>query len=133
MNRSYYIILADEHPRFRQALKAALEEIPGVRVMGEAGSWDGLLELLGQSRPAMVIMDVRLPRPGPIKGTQLLKRRYPGLKVLITVMDWGKEYLFSGLAAGADGVFAKQYMDGEIFGAITAIRQGKIQPPAPEG
>jgi DNA-binding NarL/FixJ family response regulator len=129
MDRPYYILLADDHVRFRRAVRDILEEIPGVKVTGEAGNRGELLELLRQSPPKLVILDIAMPDLRAGEGTQLIKLHYPDTKVLIMVMDQETEYLNHGLAAGAAGVLPKQYVATQIARAITAIRQGKIYLP----
>jgi len=129
MDRPYDILLADDHVGFRRAVRKILEEIPGVKVTGEAGNRGELLELLRQSPPKLVLLDISLPDLRAGEGTQLIKRHYPDAKVLIMVMDQETEYLTRGLAAGAAGVLPKQYVAAQIAGAITTIRQGKIYLP----
>jgi DNA-binding NarL/FixJ family response regulator len=129
MDRPYYILLADDHVRFRRAVRNILEEIPGVIVTGEAGNRRELFELLRQSPPKLVILDIAMPDLRAGEGTQLIKLNYPDTKVLIMVMDQETEYLNHGLAAGAAGVLPKQYVASQIARAIAAIRQGKIYLP----
>ena len=134
MKHPYYIVLADDHIRFRQAMRKILEEISGIKVVGEAGDRRELFELLEQSRPEMVILDVSMADLRGREGAQLIKLRYPGMKILIMVMDQAREYLSYGLAAGATGILPKQYVAGQIAGAIAAVRRGKIflPPQTPE-
>lgn len=129
MDRPYNILLADNHTRFRRAVRNILEEIPGVKVTGEAGNRRELFELLSQSPPKLVILDISLPDLRAREGTQFIKLHYPQTQVLITVMDQGQEYLTYGLAAGAAGVLPKQHVGGQMARAITAMRQGKIYVP----
>jgi DNA-binding NarL/FixJ family response regulator len=133
MDRPYLIALADDHVGFRREMRKILEEIPGIKVTGEAGNRRELFELLRQSPPEMVILDISMPDLRAKEGTQLIKSHYPDIKVLIMVMDQEKEYLSHGLAAGAAGVLPKQHVAGQIVRAIAAVRQGKIYipPPAP--
>ena len=134
MDRPYDILLADNHAGFRREVRKILEEILGVKVTGEAGNRGELFELLQQSPPKLVILDVSLPDLPVREGTQLIKLHYPETQVLITVMDQGHEYLTYGLAAGAAGILPKQYVAGQMARAITAVRQGKIYlPPQPPG
>jgi DNA-binding NarL/FixJ family response regulator len=134
MDHPYHILLADDHPGFRREVRKILEEIPGVKVTGEAGNRRELFELLRQSPARLVILDISMPDLRAGEGTQLIKLHYPETKVLIMVMDQGSEYLTRGLAAGASGVLPKQYVAGQITRAIAAVRQGKIYlpPQAPE-
>jgi two-component system invasion response regulator UvrY len=133
MDRPYSILLADDHMGFRREVRKILEEIPGVKVTGEAGNRRELFELLRQSPPKLVILDISMPGLRAGEGIQLIKWHSPETKVLITVMDQESEYLRYVLVAGAVGILPKQYVAGQMFRAITAIRQGRIYvpPPAP--
>ena len=133
MNRPYNILLADNHAGFRREMRKILEEIPGVKVMGEAGNRRELFELLRQSPPKLVILDISLPDIGVREGTQFIKINYPETKVLIMVLDQESEYLSHGLAVGAAGVLQKQHVGGQIVPAITTVRQGKIYLPSAPG
>ena len=65
MERHYRILLADDHVGFRREVRKILEEIPNVKITGEAGNRRELFELLQQSPPELVIMDMLMPRsPG---------------------------------------------------------------------
>jgi DNA-binding NarL/FixJ family response regulator len=134
VDRPYYILLADDHAGFRREVRKILEEIPGVRVTGEAANRGELFDLLRQSPPKLVILDISMPDLRAGEGTRLIKMQYPEIQVLIMVMDQESEYLTHGLAAGAAGVLPKQHVAGQMARAITAIRQGKIYlPPQASG
>ncbi len=125
----YCILLADDHAGFRREVRKILEEIPGVKITGEASNRHELLELLRQSPPKLVILDMAMPDLRAGEGTQLIKLHSPETKVLLTVLFQEREYLVYGLATGAAGVLPKQYVAGEIARAITVVRQGKIYLP----
>ena len=129
MDRPYYILLADNHTGFCREMRKILEEIPGIKVTGEAGNRRELFELLRQSPPQLVILDISLPDIGAGEGTRLIKSDYPETQVLITVLDQESEYLHHGLAVGAAGVLQKQLAGGQIAPAISTVRQGKIYLP----
>jgi DNA-binding NarL/FixJ family response regulator len=134
MDRPYIIVIADHHMEFRRELRKILEEIPGIQVGGEAGNRHELFALLEQWLPALVILDISMPDLRAGEGTRLIKVRYPGIQVLITVLGQEREYVSHGLAAGAAGVLAKQYVAGQIGGAIATVRQGRIfLPPGAPG
>jgi DNA-binding NarL/FixJ family response regulator len=129
MDRPYNILLADDHVGFRREVRKILEEIPGVKVTGEAGNRRELFELLRQSPPKLVLLDLSMPNLRAGEGTQIIRSNYPKTKVLIMVMDQANEYLTYGLAAGAAGIVPKQYVAAQISQAITVVRQGKIYLP----
>jgi DNA-binding NarL/FixJ family response regulator len=125
----YSIVLADAHSRFRREMRKILEEHPDLEVAGEAGNRQELFEILKQSPPSMVILDVSMPDLRAREGTRLIKMQYPEVKVLLMIMDQEPEYFSHGLAAGAEGVLPKQYVAGQIFRAINVVRQGQVYIP----
>jgi DNA-binding NarL/FixJ family response regulator len=129
MIRPYYILLADDHVGFRREMRKILEEIPDVQITGEAGNRRELCELLRQSPPELVILDVSMRDLRAVEGIRLIKFYYPETKVLIMVMDPEREYLSYGLAAGAAGVLQRQYVAGQLARAIAAVRRGEIYLP----
>jgi DNA-binding NarL/FixJ family response regulator len=129
MDRPYCIVLADDHVGFRREVRKILEEIPGVKVTGEAGNRRELFELLQQSPPKLVIMDMSMPDLRAGEGTRLIKAHYPETQVLLLVLYQESEYLIHGLTAGAAGVLPKQHVAREIARAITTVRQGEIYLP----
>lgn len=129
MDQPYCILLADDHVGFRREVRKILEEIPGVKVTGEAGNRHELFDLMQQSPPKLVILDMSMPGLRAVEGTQLIRSRYPGTQVLLMVLYQESEYLIHGLAAGAAGVLPKQHVAREIARAITKVRQGEIYLP----
>jgi DNA-binding NarL/FixJ family response regulator len=129
VDRPYYILLADDHAGFRREVRKILEKIPGVKVTGEAGNRRELFDLLRQSPPKLVILDIALPDLRAREGTQRIKLHSSGTKVLLLVLDQERQYLIHGLAAGAAGVLPKQFGGGQSARAITTVHQGKIHVP----
>ena len=126
MERPYSILLADAHVGFRREVRKILEEIPNVKVTGEAGNRHELFELLRQSPPSLVILDVSMPDLRAGEGTRLIKLHYPEVKVLIMVMDQEPEYLNYGLATGAAGVLPKQYVAEKCLGPLPPSARGEF-------
>jgi DNA-binding NarL/FixJ family response regulator len=135
MTGNYTILLADAHVRFRRELRKMLEEHADLKVAGEADNRYELFVIMKKSPPDLVILDISMPDLRGREGTRLIKSQYPEVKVLLMVMDQEPEYLTHGLAAGAEGVLPKQYVAGQLFQAIAAIRKGKayIYPWSEEG
>ena len=103
MDRPYYILLADNHAGFRREVRKILEEIPAWEP-GEAGNRRELFEMLRQSPPKLVILDISLRDLRAREGTHLIKMHCPETEVLLMALDQESEYLRYGLAAGAVGI-----------------------------
>lgn len=122
---TYRVILADDHALFRSGVKRILEEVPGVKVVGEAADGMQLLALLKEMTPDLVILDISMPKLRGLEAIQEIKASYPQVQVLILTMHKDAEYLSYALGAGAAGFLLKQDADPELMEAIATIRRGK--------
>jgi DNA-binding NarL/FixJ family response regulator len=119
----YRIVIADDHPLFRQGLKKIIEGVADLEVSGEAGDGLELLSLMELESPMMVILDISMPKLRGIEAVREVKKRHPEVKVLVLTMH--REYLHQALSAGAEGYLLKEDADRELFSAIDKIRQGR--------
>ena len=110
---------------FRRGLRKLVEEIPGLRVVGEACDGLELLNLLKRTIPHLVILDISMPHLRGIEAVKELKALYPEVKTLILTMHKDREYLYHALSAGAEGYLLKEDADTELAIAIKALRQGR--------
>jgi DNA-binding NarL/FixJ family response regulator len=122
---SYRIIIADDHVMVRQGLKRIIQEDKELQVIGEVGDGLDLLDLLEETIPDMVLLDVSMPRLRGLEVIKIIKELYPKVKVLILTMHKSKEYLYQAMASGADGYLLKEDADQTLYSAIKAVRQGK--------
>lgn len=119
------IVLAEDHARFRQFVKACLECMDDLEVVGEAADGIELLELLQTLRPDLIILDITMPRLQGLEAARKIKARYPHIKILILTMHNSKEYLHEALAAGAEGFLLKERSDLELATAVRRVLQGE--------
>ena len=124
MTNPYRIVLADDHAMFRRGVKRIIQENPDLEVIGEAADGLQLLEILKQSTPDMVVVDISMPNLRGLEATREIKMTFPQVKVIILTMHKDKEYLYHALSAGAEGYLLKEDADAELFSAIKTIRQG---------
>jgi DNA-binding NarL/FixJ family response regulator len=122
---NYRILLADDHVLIREGLKKLIEEDPELQVVDEAGDGLELLEILEKSTPDMVIMDINMPRLRGLEATELVKKLYPNIKVLVLTMNKSKELFYQAMNNGADGYLLKEDANVVLHSAIKAIRLGK--------
>jgi DNA-binding NarL/FixJ family response regulator len=118
------ILLADDHVMFRRGVRKIIEGIAGVKVVGEAGDGFQLLDLLKDTSPNMVIMDISMPNLRGLEATREIKILNPEIKVLILTMHKDKEYIFHAFSAGAEGYLLKEDADNELLSAIDTMRKG---------
>lgn len=124
--KQYRIILADDHAILRRGIRRIIDDGNDLKVIAEVGDGLELLEALNGITPDMVIADISMPKVRGIEATLEIKKRCPGVKVLILSMHKSKEYLIQALTAGADGYLLKEDTDEELFKAIQTVRRGSI-------
>ena len=115
------IILTDDHVLVRQGLKQIIQEDPAMQVIHEAGDGLELLELLKESSPDIVILDISMPRLGGLEAAKIIKTQYPTMKIMIFTMHREKNYFQKALGIGVHGYILKEEADAALNSAIKAV------------
>lgn len=121
---AYTIILADDHPMFREGIRKIIERIEGALITGEANDGLELLELLKKSSPKLVILDISMPNLRGLEAIREIKKTYPQVMVLVLTMHKKKEFLRQALRDGADGFLLKEDAGSELIRAMQTVRNG---------
>ena len=119
------IVLAEDHAVVRQGTKQLLERYPDMEVIGEAADGEAAVSLVKELKPAVVIMDVRMPRMSGIEATRKIKADYPEVVVLVLTAHDDDEYVFALLEAGANGYLLKTAEIEELVKAVRAVHAGQ--------
>jgi DNA-binding NarL/FixJ family response regulator len=119
------VLLVDDHSLVRRGFRRLLEDDPEIRVIGEAEDGPQAVELAGQLRPRVVVMDFALPSMNGAVATRQILRAAPGTAVLILSMHDEVSYVRTCLEAGAHGYLLKNAMDLEMVQAVRAVAAGK--------
>ncbi len=123
---SYRVLIADDHPLFRQGIRSLIEKDSDIEVVGEAGDGFDLLEMIKRVPANLVIMDIAMPRIQGLDATREVKRIFPETAVLILTMHNSKQYLYHAMSAGADGYLLKEDAHDDLVTAIRTIQRGKF-------
>jgi DNA-binding NarL/FixJ family response regulator len=99
------LLLADDQPNVRFALRALLERQAGIQVVGEAGDWEALLSHTNATCPDAVLLDWGLPGATEAEPLSTLREACPGLVVI--VLSGRPEARRAALATGADAFVSK--------------------------
>jgi DNA-binding NarL/FixJ family response regulator len=113
------ILIVDDQPRTRQSLRALLSTWPAVAEIREAVDGQEALELVEEQQPNVVLMDVRMPKMDGLRATQLIKARWPQVKVVVLTL-YG-EYEAEALAAGADGFISKGVSPDRLLTMLSTV------------
>jgi DNA-binding NarL/FixJ family response regulator len=120
------VILADDHTLVRAGMRALLEKLPGVEVVGEASEGREALRLVRRLRPDVVLMDISMPGLNGLEATARMATEFPAVKVIILSMHNNEEYYWRALKAGAAGYLLKKAATAELESALQRVVHGEI-------
>jgi len=125
------VIVADDHPLFRTAIKEALEADQGATRFLEASSFEGLQELVDKHREVdLVLLDLHMPGVSGFAGLVYLCKRYPSVPVVIISANEDPVVIRRALEHGAAGFIPKSSSIDTITEAIGEVLMGEIWSPA---
>jgi len=119
------ILLAEDHKVVREGTRRLLESQADFEVVGEASDGIEAVELARKLKPAIIIMDVSMPRLNGIEATKQVKALYPNTAILVLTGYDDDEYVFALLEAGAAGYLLKESSGDELIDAIRQVMTGE--------
>jgi DNA-binding NarL/FixJ family response regulator len=119
------VVLADDHALVRAGIRALLEKLPGIEVVGEADNGRQALELIKKTSPNLILLDISMAELGGLEALPRIVRDFPGVKVLILSGHANEEYVLRALRCGATGYMLKEAAAEELGLAIKAVAQDK--------
>jgi len=119
------IIIADDHPLFREAMLRTVQRLLPEATIDEAGDLDAVTALLG-SEPDTLILDLRFPGLTCITQLTELRQRLPRTTLIVVSMVDDQALISKVMSAGVDGFIGKNIAPDEIGQAILAIRAGEV-------
>ena len=119
------IVIVDDHAMVRRGIGDILDHDDGIEVVGEAADGMEALKMVGQLKPDVVILDIRLPSVSGIEVTRQLKQRFPSVRVLCISSYDDEGNLAQALQAGADGFALKTILAQELQSAVKEIFHGQ--------
>jgi len=120
------VLLADDHELVRSGLRALLERQPDVEVVGDTGDGRTAVDLIGQCKPDIVLMDIAMPGLNGLEATAEIQESSPQTRVVILSMHAGAEYVAEALHAGASGYLLKSSAPSELALALAAVARGEV-------
>jgi len=119
------VLIADDHPLVREALRQALDGEEDMEVVAEAADGEEAVKLASELRPDAAVMDIVMPRLNGIEATRKIKQTAPDMAILILTAYDDDEYVLGLLEAGAAGYLLKSARGRDLAGAIRAIKSGE--------
>ena len=119
------VILCDDHAVVRRGIRDTLSEAVDIKVVGEAGSYSEVRELLRSAECEVLVLDLNLPGRGGLEVLASLRESDSPVKVLVVSMFPEDQYAIRCLRAGAQGYLNKAGNPGDLIQAVRTIAQGR--------
>src|SRR5690606_122744 len=119
------ILIADDHPMFRQGLRSLLER-EGFEVVGEAADGHEAARLARQLNPSIAVLDLGMPSLNGIEAARDIYKRAPGTQVVLLTMYEDDAYVLEALRAGIRGYVLKAQAASDLLAAIREVLRGAV-------
>ena len=101
------VVIADDHPAYREGLTARLNETPDIRVVGQASGGQELLKVVEETKPDLVLTDIQMGKMGGIEAAKAIRQKFPHVYI-VAVSGFCDNYMvMQMLRAGASGYDVK--------------------------
>jgi DNA-binding NarL/FixJ family response regulator len=125
MEDAVRVLIADDHPLFREGMRGRLDRVADVVVVGEAASGDEAVEMARSVEPDVILMDIKMPGLNGIEATREILRANPRVGVLMLTMFEDDDSVFAAMRAGAQGYLLKDSGGEGVVHAIRAVASGE--------
>lgn len=120
------ILIADDHPLFRDGMHGLLDSVPDTEVVGEATSGEEAVRQAATLEPDVILMDIKMPGINGIAATREILAASPHIGILMVTMLEDDESVFAAMRAGARGYVLKGANQADILLAIRAVARGEV-------
>jgi len=119
------IVIAEDHPMFRNGVRSLLATTDDLEVVGEAANGEEAIRMAEELEPDLMLMDIRMPGINGIEATHAIKERFPAIEVLILTMYRDDQSVFTAMRVGAKGYVLKDADEEELLQAIRMVGSGR--------
>jgi DNA-binding NarL/FixJ family response regulator len=119
------VLVADDHTLVRRGMVSLLSLAEGIEVVGEAADGREAVEKALLLAPHVVLMDMSMPGLNGLEATQQIRKKAPGVKVLIVSAFDTDEYVLEVIRSGANGYLLKTTSADDLLAAIRAVKDGQ--------
>ena len=124
-NQEIRILLADDHPIFRDGLKRLLEAEPGFKVIGEASNGVEAVRLVKQLKPELLLLDLSMPQQTGIEAIRELGSLGASVRIILLTAAAEKSQIVEALQLGARGVVLKDSATQLLIQAVRTVMAGE--------
>jgi DNA-binding NarL/FixJ family response regulator len=123
--KSYRVLVADDHAVVRSGVKLLLEAQPGVEVCCEATTGVEAVEHVKKAKPDMVLLDLTMPEMNGLDAARQIREISPNTDILVLSMHYTEEIAREVLRSGARGYMLKSDANAELVTAVNRVRRGE--------
>lgn len=123
--RALRVLVADDHPIFRQGLRELLEHEPNIEIVGEATTGSEAATLAWARSPDVVLLDTEMPGMDGIAAAEQIRSRLPSCAIVLLTMDDPGAWMVEAAQVGAAAVFAKDIQPDELRQALRRLARGE--------
>jgi RNA polymerase sigma factor (sigma-70 family) len=120
------VLIADDHALVRAGIRALVEKIEGVVVVGEAGKGSEAMELVSELKPDLMLLDITMPDGGGFEVLDHVTNVYPEIRIIVLTVHEAGEYAIRALREGAAGFLPKSAASTELENAIQSVVRGEV-------
>jgi len=117
------VLIVDDHDVVREGLRRMLEVEKGIQIIGEAKDGEEAIEMATELVPDVITMDLKMPGVDGITATQEIKRKMPGINILVLTL-YAEDFVKQAIEAGASGYLLKDSDCSQISNAIHQVYEG---------
>jgi DNA-binding NarL/FixJ family response regulator len=118
------VLIADDHPVFRDGLRGVLATMGTAEVVAEAATGTDAVQAAADLQPDVVVMDLHMPELGGIEATRRIVGASPHIAVLVLTMSDDDDSVFAAMQAGARGYLVKGAGPADIVRAVRSVASG---------
>ena len=119
------VLIADDHPLFRDGMHGLLDSVPDTEVIGEAASGEEAVTLAETLQPDVILMDIKMPGINGLQAMREILHTSPHIRILIVSMLEDDDSVFAAMRAGACGYVPKGADQTQMLRAIRAVANGE--------
>jgi len=120
------VVIVDDHPLVRDSVSRLINHESDLAVCGEAENADDALQIIRETSPSLVIVDITLKHSSGLELIKTIRAEYPELPILVLSMHEESLYADRAIRAGASGYITKHQPADEVLLAVRRVMAGNI-------
>jgi DNA-binding NarL/FixJ family response regulator len=119
------VLIADDHTIFRKGVRALLNSLPNMEVVGEAEDGEAVIQMANELQPDVILMDIQMPNMNGVEATRQIVNDNSDIGIIMLTMFDDDNSTFSAMRAGAKGYILKGASQSEMIRSIEGVANGQ--------